>query len=79
MVASPLLGCRAFEHIRMHVNGEPRDLFCDEMTGIKDMPVNERATELYRSLLLAANPHADPASLPRICGTVVVFDEQVWF
>jgi hypothetical protein len=43
------------------------------------MPVNDRATELYRSAFLAANPDAEAESLPSIYGTVVLFDEQVWF
>jgi hypothetical protein len=78
-IVLPLLGCRAFGHILVHVDGEPRDLFCDEMTGIREMPLNERTTELYRAGFLSVHPDGDPESVATISGPAVLFEERVWF
>jgi hypothetical protein len=43
------------------------------------MPLNARATELYRAGFLSVHPDGDPETLPSIHGKVVLFDERVWF
>jgi hypothetical protein len=43
------------------------------------MPLNERATELYRAGFLSVHPDGDPESVATISGPAVLFDERVWF
>ena len=43
------------------------------------MPVNERATELYRAGFLSVGPDGDLEAVATISGPVVLFEEQVWF
>jgi len=43
------------------------------------LPRNERATAILRNSSLAQRPDLDPARLPFVAGTAVLFDEPVWF
>jgi hypothetical protein len=61
------------------ISGEIKDMFVDDIAGMKDLPRNELATELYRAEYLANHPDADPEPLPVIYGSAVLFDEQIWF
>jgi hypothetical protein len=54
-------------------------MFVDEMGLPKNLPRNEKATEIYRNNWLTQHPGADPDSLPHIAGTAVIFSRRVWF
>jgi hypothetical protein len=43
------------------------------------LPRNERATAILRNSSLTQRPDLDPARLPFVAGTAVLFDEPVWF
>lgn len=76
----PVLGVLAWEQVTVLFNGEPCDMFVDEVGAMRpDRVRNERATTIYRANVLARYPNTDPESLPAIYGTVVLFTRRVWF
>jgi hypothetical protein len=75
----PLLDGGSLMKVGIVIGGEERDIFVDDLGGMKDLPRNELATHLYRGHYLANHPGTDPESLPIIYGPAVLFDEQVWF
>jgi hypothetical protein len=53
--------------------------FCDERSQIKQLPLNEQGTEIYRRLAKRNFPKAVDDDLPFIAGPVVIFSRRVWF
>jgi hypothetical protein len=43
-----------------------RDLLADHLALLKELPRNERATELYRAHFLASHSGADPEQMPHM-------------
>lgn len=78
-LVDPILGVLAWEQVTVLFNGEPCDMFVDEVGAITGLPRNERATAIYRANALAQHPGTDPESLPAIYGRVVLFTRRVWF
>lgn len=75
----PLLDDNPLEHVTVLYDGERADMFVDEMGAMKPLPVNERATVIYRTNWLTQHPKADPDSLPAIHGTAILFHRRVWY
>jgi hypothetical protein len=59
-------------------NDQLVDMFADSLADAV-LPRNERATAILRSSSLTQRPDLDPARLPFVAGTAVLFDEPVWF
>lgn len=74
----PLNGAH-FERVRVWHDQQYLDMFVDEEGMIKRLPVNDRATEIYRANAIAHIPNAIPSLLPRIFGAAVLFHRRVWF
>lgn len=70
---------RNLEHVSVLFEGQPTDMFVDEV-GVNDgLPRNEQATAIYRTYWLQEHPGDDPESLPHIAGTAVLFrGRRVW-
>lgn len=78
-VVMPLLpGAEYMERVHVLHNGTATDMFVDEMSQLKGLPRNERATAIYRAAWLQRYPYDDPESLPDIAGTAVLFERPVW-
>lgn len=84
---TPLLDGGLLEHVNVWLtkdyqpseHGRYTDMFVDEESAIKGLPLNEKATQIYRCNHLTHRPTADAESMPSIYGTAVLFDERVWF
>lgn len=79
----PLLDGGDLEHVTVLYEGERHDMFIDELgaTSLQPgypLPVNRRATEIYRAAWLAQHPGDDPDDLPAIHGPAVLFHRIVW-
>jgi hypothetical protein len=78
----PLIDGADLEHVTVLHDGERHDMFVDEQ-GAQNwkagypLPVNDRATEIYRCNWLTQHPEVDPASLPSVHGTAVLFHRIV--
>lgn len=75
----PMLDDARLEHVAVLYQGRRGDMFVDEIGSLRDLPVNEHATAIYRAASITQSPGLDPDSLPAIHGPAVVFDRQVWF
>jgi hypothetical protein len=84
-VVDPILGeGEPMEHVSVLHEDKPRDMFVSEtghmaLTTRDPLPVNARATAIYRHNWLTRYPESNPATLPAIAGTAVLFGRRVWF
>jgi len=70
-IVEPLLGTGAkMERVSVMVNGSAADMFVDENAQLRNLPVNAKATDIYRA------GHA--FGLPLIRGIAVLFMRPVW-
>ena len=67
------------EHVAVLYQGKPASMFVDEVGALIPLEFNRRATEIYHAAWLSRYPTADPDTLDRIYGTVVLFTRNVWF
>lgn len=80
----PLLGEKEpLEHVTVLYEGRRADMFVSEyghmtLTHREPLPINDRATEIYRAAWLSRHPKDDPATLPSIAGVAVLFTRIVW-
>lgn len=66
-----------FRHVVIRPAGEDkRDMFVRE--DAEGMPVNEKATRMYRNMLMAGTRQTDRDSLPSVYGTAVVASRKLW-
>jgi hypothetical protein len=84
-LVEPLLGAgEPLEHVSVLHNGQRCDMFVSELgnvalTSREPLPINERATAIYRNYTLTKDPGRFPGGLPAIAGTAVLFpDRIVW-
>ena len=75
----PILECVHDEHVYVLYQGKPLDMFIDEMSALRRLPVNEAATEIYHAGMRAADPGIDLTDAAVIFGTAILFTRQVWF
>ncbi len=54
------------------------DMFVDETGSLRGLPMNEAATVIYRRAWMMRYPRSNPAELPYIYGTAVIFNRIVW-
>ncbi len=73
-----LLGAEHYEHVYVLYQGKQRDMFIDEFSHRKHLPLNVSATKIYRAATLRRKPNTIPASLPVIVGPAVLFARRVW-
>jgi len=67
------------ERVNVFHDGRYTDMFVDELGKINGLPVNERATRIYRANMLAHDPDPPlPDDMPWIHGDVLLFSEKVW-
>lgn len=80
----PILGeGEPLEHVTVLHDGERRDMFVSEfghmaLTWRAPLPINDRATVIYRHNWLTQHPGVDPETLPNIAGTAILFARWVW-
>lgn len=74
----PILACEWVERVKVLHNGKRTDLFVDEVSFLRKLPRNEKATAIYRNAVLTADPSTDPESLAAIHGDAVLFSRVVW-
>lgn len=67
------------EHVSVLHDGAARDMFVGENSACRDLPLNMKATAIYRAAHLAHHPKDHPASLPAIFGTAILFSHRVWY
>lgn len=72
------LGNVPMEHIKLKVDGQPRDMFVDPLAEMKDLPINNMATAFYRADFMTKHPETSEDSLPRVHGVAVIFDQLLW-
>jgi len=76
----PLLADQEFEHVTVWHDGKYTDMFVDEMGALVPLPVNLRASAVYRANVMAhQRPTPVEAELPFIYGVAVLFHRKVWF
>ncbi|MGH6714927.1 MAG: hypothetical protein ACREDC_01935 [Bradyrhizobium sp.] len=84
-LVEPLLGLgEPFEHVTVLHEGRRVDMFVSELGRVSlatraPLPINPRATKIYRCNWLTEYPDDDPNSLPAIAGVAVLFLQRVWF
>lgn len=67
-----------YEHVNVWHQGEYRDMFVDETSALKGLPVNAKATEIYHANVKAHFPDEFSADMPLIYGDALLFDQRVW-
>lgn len=67
------------ERVQVLDDHEPRDMFVDDMGALVGLPVNRKATAIYRANWMLHHPSDDPDALPSIYGPAVLFGRRVWF
>lgn len=72
-------GAQHVEHVTVLFRGERSDMFVDEQGIERGLPVNEKATAIYRAAWLSHSPDTPPETLPSIYGLAIVFHRRVWF
>lgn len=79
-IVQPVIGEDAdWEHVNVWHNSQYLDMFVDEMGVLKKLPVNEKATKIYRANVQAHEPNPEPEEhMPSVHGDVVLFLEKVW-
>jgi len=84
-LVDPLLGeDEPLEHVSVLYRGERCDMFVSELGHVElthrpRLPINPRATAIYRRAWLEAHPEDNPDDLPAIAGVAVLFHRRVWF
>lgn len=79
-IVQPLIGDRNdFERVAVLHDGKATDMFVDENGLLKGLPLNTKASAIYRANWLKQHPKVDPESLPPIVGPAVLFSRRVWF
>jgi hypothetical protein len=82
-LVEPLLGAgEPLEHVSVLHNGQRCDMFVSEMghcalTTRGPLPINDKATAIYRNYSLTMAPGMNPEDLPDIAGTAVLFPGRV--
>jgi len=81
---APLLRCAHFEHVSVLFEGEPRDMFVDEVGALTSRPINPLATVLYHQNTmwrhLSVGHPLKPGDLTSIHGPAIFFPtRRVWF
>ena len=67
------------EHVNVWHDSRYLDMFVDETGVEKELPLNEKATKIYRANTQAHEPNPEPEDeMPTIHGDVVLFMEKVW-
>jgi len=68
------------EHVNVWHKGKYTDMFVDETGVLKGLPINPKATEIYRANVLAheVNP-PNPNDMPPIHGDALLFEQKVCF
>lgn len=72
------LANKQMEHVLILVDGEPRDMFVDEIAEMKGHHANSLATAIYRADWLSKHPERAAKSLPVVYGVAVIFDNLIW-
>jgi hypothetical protein len=69
-----------YEHVNVFWTGQYLDMFVDEMSALKGLPRNDKATKIYLNNMRTHDPE-NPALIdpPAIYGPAVLFDAKVWF
>lgn len=75
----PILDGKHMEHVTVLHQGRRADMFIDEGSAVDDLPRNEAATAIYRTIGMADHPSWDADEFPAIYGTAVLFDRRVWW
>jgi hypothetical protein len=81
----PILGAgEPLEHVSVLHDGRPADMFVSELghralTTRGPLPINGRATIIYRHYWMTRFPETDAKGLPTIAGTAILFSRRVWF
>ena len=70
---------REIERVNIFWNGRYYDMFVDEHSVAKGLPVNPRATELYHNNMKVHAPERLGPNPPSVYGPAVVFLRRVWF
>lgn len=67
------------EHVRVFWKGKYTSMFVDEMGRLQGMPLNSKATEIYRNNIRVHDPdNYAPALMPWIAGPAILFEQDVW-
>ncbi len=79
-LVAPIIGVEktGFEHVSVLHNDRHHDMFVDETGQMKNLPLNEAATAIYRNYSIKKRG-ADAEDLPTIVGTAVLFHRRIWF
>jgi len=82
-LVEPLIGGEPLEHVAVLHNGRRADMFVSELGHMclatrGPLPLNDRATAIYRNNWMAQHPSDAPGSLPAIAGVAILFDRIVW-
>lgn len=72
-------GNPSLERVRVLHNDDVVDMVVHENGIAMGMPINQRATAIYRGAALRRNPDMNISDLPSIYGNAVLFLRQVWF
>lgn len=79
-VMTPILGEGNYmERVNVLVKGAYTDMFVDEDGQLKGLPVNVKATAIYRHNWLTHHPNTPADNLPTIVGVAVLFGRKVWY
>lgn len=83
LVESLLGDGEPLEHVSVLHDGRRRDMFVSDLghmhlTTRGPLPINDRATAIYRNNWMTRYPDSDPETLPTIAGTAILFHRIVW-
>lgn len=67
------------ERVNVFWNGMYTDMFVGEFSAKRGLPVNIKATEIYRNNMLTHVEGTIADEMPMIYGTAVLFSRRVWF
>jgi hypothetical protein len=83
-LVEPLLGDdEPLEHVTVLHDGKRCDMFVSEYGHMRlntrgPLPINDRATAIYRTNWMTQYPETDPETLPDIAGVAILFHRIVW-
>lgn len=78
IVASVIGADNYAERVTVFWEDAYREMYVDEMGVLKGLPLNVRATEIYRNNVLVHEPgQHDPEDMPWIAGDAVLFDRRI--
>lgn len=69
------------EHVNVFWKGKYTDMFVNEIGMILKLPVNKKATEIYRNNVVYHEKITDPLiinGMPKIYGPAILLSEKVW-